>query len=145
MRIQCASSCPYCIVWNDFMRAHWLQVATPPHSYHCALVRSVLQPVFVLLFEMNWCRTQCVAWRSMLTVGSRHTCAYQSFLVLTCNVQLCDPDQSPLDWIQIGWMYFSVDAFNPDSIQFNVHVLDVQCGRTCFCCIYFSAASLQKI
>ena len=29
---------------TKFTHAHWLQVATPPHSYHGAIVRSVLQP-----------------------------------------------------------------------------------------------------
>ena len=35
------------------MHARWLQVATPPHSYPCTLVRSLLQPVFILLFKMS--------------------------------------------------------------------------------------------
>ena len=29
------------------------QVATPPHSYNSALVRSVLQPAIILLLEMS--------------------------------------------------------------------------------------------
>ena len=40
---QCHRWRPHCIVLNEFTFTRWLQVATPPHSYPCTLVRSVLQ------------------------------------------------------------------------------------------------------
>ena len=97
---------------TKFTRGRWFQVATPPHSYHGALVRSLLQPAIILLLELS----RYVEARSILTVGMWHERACHALFGLTCNAQLCDPDQSGL-----GECAFSVDALKPDSIRFNVH------------------------
>ena len=38
---------------TEFTRTRWLQVATPPHSYHGTLVRSLLQPAIILLLKLS--------------------------------------------------------------------------------------------
>ena len=47
---QSRDSCPHCIVRN---RIHACTLTTPPHSYHGALVRSLLQPAIILLLELS--------------------------------------------------------------------------------------------
>ena len=98
--VQCKSNAhrlrPHCI---EFTRC-WLLVATPPHNYHSALVRSVLQPAIILLLKMSRYVGQCVAWRSALTIN--YTC--YTILVLTHNTQLCNPDQSRLNPpLKVDW------------------------------------------
>ena len=73
---------PHYIVWNELTHACWLQVATPLHSYHSVLVRSVLQPPIV---ERTRYMEQCVTQRSAHCQYRRHTHACYAFLVLVHN------------------------------------------------------------
>ena len=87
--------CPHCFVWNKLICAHWLQVATPPHSYHSTFFRTLLQPAIVLLLGMSRCVKQCLVQRSMLTVDIVDMCMHVvPILVCMCNAQLCSPDHS---------------------------------------------------
>ena len=76
--------------------------------------------------------TQCVAWRSMLTVSSRHECACHAIfgpytqlaIVWSSSIQIETTSGSGLGLIQfgsgLGECAFSVVALKPDSI-FNAH------------------------
>ena len=57
---------------TEFTRARWLQVATPPHSYHgpCQIFTSASHHIASQVKQTRG--TQCAAQRSVLTVGSRH-------------------------------------------------------------------------
>ena len=88
-------SCPHCIVWN---RIHACTLNSSGHTSTqlpwrpCQIFTSASHHIASRVEQI--CGTRCVAWRSTLTVGSRHERAWHTFLVLTCKAQLCNPVQS---------------------------------------------------
>ena len=114
MRIQCESNAhrsrPHCVVQN---RIYALA------SHHIASRVEQIRG------------TQCVAQRSVLTVGSRHERAChalfgpyaQHAIAQFSSIRIKTTSGSGLGLIRIGSVEcaFSVDALKPDSIWFNAH------------------------
>ena len=102
---------------TEFTHACWLQVATPPHSYHGALIRSLPSYCF-----SSWADT----WNTVCSPEKRAHCrrAYtpRPFWSLratrNCAIQF-NPDRNHL-WKWIG--------INPDRIR--IGRMRIQCGRT---------------
>ena len=118
---------------TEFTRARWLQVATPPHSYHgpCQIFTSASHHIASQVKQTRG--TQCAAQRSALTVGSwqERECHalfgphVQSAIAQSSSIRIETTPGSGLGLIQIesglGECVFSVNAFKPDSIRFNAH------------------------
>ena len=119
---------------TEFTHARWLQVATPPHSYHSALIRSLLQPAII-------------ASRVEQIRGTQWVCSPEKHVHSVFDTQVCMPHlfgphaQHAIEWSRsirikttsgsglgliwirsgLGKCAFSVDTLKPGLIWFNAN------------------------